>query len=398
MSAATQRFHRRALGLAYLLVLAGSIVLPLIQSLLPFNHVAPVDERRELARAPRLSLLLGNDTGGFMESLDRWASDRAGFRDLFIKVKNQIDYAVFGTSKKVYIGANGWLFGREVTDRRIAVERLSDDEYAHIELSFSVLAERLRQRGVRLVVVEYPDKSAFYSEDLPAHTPNFPQDGRTASLRNFLRGSSDIVFIAAQDLLEAKKAEGKEFYATDLHVTTWGSVPIVKEIIRRIAADQGRPDISWHESFNWQQGPGWTGSESRFLALLLPLHETIPFAPDFYSIGTDTPSGHWVTKNSLPVDDPDHDKLSVFDWQFTSRPELCSGKLPGAVLYGDSFSDPYASLGLQNYFCFLRRVRSIAVKLQAHLGEVPEGTKYFIYQFVDAYLLTEFPDVPDTKP
>ena len=50
--------------------------------------------------------------GDFAAGLNAWFDDRVGFRDLFIRAKNQIDYTLFDTSKKVWIGSDGWLFDR----------------------------------------------------------------------------------------------------------------------------------------------------------------------------------------------------------------------------------------------------------------------------------------------
>jgi hypothetical protein len=138
-------------------------------------HVAVLDENRKPAAAPDLRLLLDSRHAEFTEALNRWVDDRIGFRDLFIKIKNQIDYSVFKTAKKVYIGSNEFLFMREFTNSRLKIERTSDEEFERFKQSFVAFGERLGQRGVKLVLVIYPDKSALYPEHLPHNVPNFPR-------------------------------------------------------------------------------------------------------------------------------------------------------------------------------------------------------------------------------
>ena len=55
--------------------------------------------------------------------------DRSGFRDLFIRMKNQIDYSIFNVSRKVYVGSEGYLFNRNLTDGRLDLERISEQQF-----------------------------------------------------------------------------------------------------------------------------------------------------------------------------------------------------------------------------------------------------------------------------
>jgi hypothetical protein len=378
---------------AFLVILALLIDLTLIQTIIPIIPVEALDEHRSAAAPPDPSLLLNSDTAAFAEGLNRWASDRVGFRDLLIQLKNEIDYYVFGISKKVYIGSDGWLFERATTDARFAVEEISDTELGKIEQSFANLAQVLARQGVRLVVVEYPDKSEMYPEHLPINAPHFPEHGQLERIRSFLRGDQDIIFIAAQDLLEPHKRDEDLYYKTDIHVNVIGTVPVVAEIVKRIAAAEGKKDLAWHERFNWHQAYWDYGAESRFLGLGHPVGEEILNAPDFFQVGTDTPQGHWVTNDPRRINYAGLGAYPVFDWEFISRQELCPGKLPGTVLFGNSFSDSYWALGLQNYFCFLRRARTPEVRLKAYVEDIPPGTKYFVLQFLDPYLLGEYPDL-----
>jgi hypothetical protein len=71
----------------------------------------PIEERRAASPFPPGQLLTATN-GDFAAQLNKWFDDRVGFRDPFIRAKNQIDYTLFHASKKVYVGANGWLFYR----------------------------------------------------------------------------------------------------------------------------------------------------------------------------------------------------------------------------------------------------------------------------------------------
>ena len=143
----------RNLAFAFLGCLTLALVLPLLQTFHPIfgTVVTPLEERRAPSPFPSPSLLLGT-TGEFATALNNWFDDRVGFRDLFIRTKNQIDYTFFKTSKKVYVGSNGWLFLR---GEGHAVSELDGDGLLALEESYVNLAQRLREKGVRLIVLGY---------------------------------------------------------------------------------------------------------------------------------------------------------------------------------------------------------------------------------------------------
>ena len=163
---------RSAVGVASLLFLAifaACLVVPLVQTLVPVfpNLVAPLEERRQPLPFPSPRLLL-QANGNFADGLNAWFDDRVGFRDLFIRTKNQIDYSLFATSRKVYVGKDGWLFDRDPVD---PLAELTPAKMTALKQSFLTLAEMLSRRGIRLVVVGHPDKVRIYPEMAPPGMP-----------------------------------------------------------------------------------------------------------------------------------------------------------------------------------------------------------------------------------
>src|SRR6202050_2241895 len=217
----------RNLAFAFLGCLTLALVLTLLQTFPPIfgTVVTPLEERRAPSPFPSPSLLLGT-TGEFATALNNWFDDRVGFRDLFIRTKNQIDYTFFRTSKKVYIGSNGWLFLRGESH---AIEQLHDDGLSALEESYAKLADRLREKGVRLIVVGYPTKSAIYPEMAPAELRAASHNDNYDKFRRFLANRADLRFIDAEPLLRRAKDQTAEhlYYQTDMHVTPVGEIPVV---------------------------------------------------------------------------------------------------------------------------------------------------------------------------
>ena len=385
------------LSAAYLAVVALCLLLPLLQTIHPLfpAFVPPIDEHRLPQPFPRLSALTSGD-GAFAKALNNWFDDRVGFRDLFIRTKNQIDYSLFATSQKAYVGRDGWLFTKADST---AIDRATPAEMADIEGRFTALAEHLAQKNIRLVVIAYADKSSTYPEMAPASMPMLKAGGNYDKLRKFLAGNSAFNFIDAGELIneERSKTTDRLFAKTDMHPTVVAQMPVVARLIAKIAALEARPEIRWQQ----QVGPIVhirfdNGADGRFLSLLAPTGETnYPTISNPEIIGVDAPDGHWVLPGGYRADRQDAGAGRAFDWEFRSKPELCRERLPGTVLFGNSFSDLYWALGFQHSFCFIRRARDPMARFKLFYQTMPPDTKYMIYEFTSFWLPFDAPPPPE---
>jgi hypothetical protein len=379
----------RGLSFAFLGFAALCLVVPLLQTLYPvFGTVVPkVQERRAASPFPALRLLTGTN-GDFAAGLNNWFDDRVGFRDLFIRTKNQIDYTLFDTSKKVWVGSDGWLF-----DRFPADFDFSDAQLAILEKGFVTLAHWLRDRDIHLIVVGYPDKSALYPEKAPARMPlSWTSSRNYGRLGQFLASRSEFTFIDAGAIMKREKSRSPEhlYYKADMHVTEVAQLPVVKEIVAQAAQAENRSDVRWDEKFTLSHEQLMSGgSQARFMALLTPPMEDIPYFAGRYTIGGAEPDGHWNIPDTVVFDRADPGIGRPFDWEFRSLPELCAARLPGMVLFGNSFSDLYWALGLQRYFCFIRRARDPISRFKLFYDTMPAGTKYFIFEYYEPWLRTD---------
>jgi hypothetical protein len=385
--------YRVPISRAFSAAVALCLILPLGLTAYPRHGVvSAVDEHRAPVPFPSPILLL-DATNDFAVELNRWFDDRVGLRDLFIRTKNQIDYTVFNTSRKVYVGRDGWLFMHKTTDSRLMLEHLGAGQLHELEEAFLALASLLQRKNIHLIVIGYPDKSMLYPEKLPTQAPMIARGGNYDELRQFLAQQSALTFIDADDILNRVKRDTDEpvFYKTDVHVGLVGQIQVVKAIVDVIARSESRTDIHWHETLDLERADWSSGNEARFLSLLSPVHEQITYAVAGYAIGHDEPDGHWTVPDRRAIDEVGDGNGLPFDFEFDSAPRLCDDRLPGTVVFGNSFSDHYWTLGLHRYFCFIRRSRTPISRLPAFVDATPPGTKYFIFQYLAAYLPDDGP-------
>jgi alginate O-acetyltransferase complex protein AlgJ len=393
--AATRRPASLVAGLLasiFLVMVALSLVAPLLRTIIPARStlVARIEERRTPTPFPSRRLLL-EANGDFAAGLNRWFDDRMGLRDLFIRAKNQIDYTLFHTSRKVYVGSDGWLFQRGETIQNPTAAQLSA-----IEDRFLALARRLQDRGVHLIVVGYPRKSSVYPEMAPPEMPLVPAGGTYDRLRQFLATRPELNFVDAQEIIQREKSLTTEhvYSQQDMHATQIGQLPVVKAIIARIADIEGRPEIRWNENFKLAHAyrQAGFGSEGRFLSLLFPpAGESYAYFDGYYGIGQKEADGQWFLPDPHVLDRADDGVGRPFDWEFRSSPELCPQRLPGMVVFGNSFSDAYWALGLHRYFCSIRRARDPISRFKPFYDTMPADTKYFIFEYYEPWLWGEPP-------
>ena len=312
--------HAQRLFLGFV---AFCLAAPLVQTLYPMfgsRIVALVEERRAADPFPPLHLLMGAN-GDFATELNKWFDDRVGFRDLLIRSKNQVDYSLFNTSKKVFIGTNGWLFDRHQFD---SIANVDASGLTALEASYLALARRLNDKGIHLIVVGYPQKVALYPEMAPPDMPLRPGGGIYEQFRNFLSSRSELTFIDAEAIMKVLKVGSAELlYAKgDIHATQFAQRAVVKEIVARIAQIEGRPNIHWDEELTLMHLHWRGGIERNLLAVLFPPDNEIPIFEGGYSVGEPEPDGQWTVPDPDFADRADPGIGRPFDFEYRSRPEL----------------------------------------------------------------------------
>ena len=361
----------RRMQIAFVGILVMAVVVTWIQTVFPFVHVRPLDEYRKPAPVPDIVAKLTLGDGRIAADINAWFDDRHGFRSLLARVSNQIDYSVFNYSKKVLIGKDGWLFDRAFFSFVSSYTRSSNGLRTEKE-KVAEIAAFLKRRGIRLVVISTPAKETVYRELLPANAPPGPAVSEFEKFRSYLNeGDGDSwIHIDSQRILVGAKSQGIDlYYRTDLHATTFGSMLVAQELIHRLAVAEGT-NLAWQPHLELVRQSFDVGSEWRFLALLsgrpempLEVHHDGRYDPD-----KPPPSEFFEKSPSPPYEVVFHNE--------SGRPTL-----PPTILFGTSFLDRYLFLGAYSSFKDVYRARGTGDLVVQALQNIPNGTKYFIFEY-----------------
>jgi hypothetical protein len=361
----------RAIKLAFVAALVGFVLLTVVQSLTPFLPIAPLNEYRRPAPAPDVVETLVHGDGRLASGINRWFDDQIGLRPFLTRLANQIGYSVFGYSRKVLIGPDGWLFERGTLDYLVAHERTAQD----IELDrqkIDALAAFLHRQNIRLVVISTPAKETTLTRFLPADVPRLPPSRRFEKLREILKAGDGKgwLYIDSRDVLDAAHiGENDLYYHTDLHLTCEATEVIGRALVDRIAQSEGLA-WRWQPRLEHVRERNDTGSSLRYLSVFSDVSEisSVPKHEMRYSPDRPLPGESFVSSPPEP-------------FEFIFHNSSANARLPPTVVYGSSFLDLLLVFGAYSNFKDVYRVRHGTGKLEPTLRAIPPGTRYFVYQF-----------------
>jgi SGNH hydrolase-like domain, acetyltransferase AlgX len=374
----------RAIDRLFVTALALVLALPLMQMVFQIINVEAVNEKRVPFTVPDLLPRLKRGDATLAADINRWFDDRYGFRDLFIRAKNQIDYSLFRTSQKVFFGRSDWLFLREHANELVAVERQGIPWRLDVETKLLTIARFLRHQGVFFIVLGVPDKSDAYPAMMSDDMPRRPAVTNFDRLGEELATSGELVYLDTKKILANSHDRRAFYWKTDIHYHFGAARIIVAALVAKIAQLEGVQELPPSRQFIESEYPIF-GDIANFIPRFTPIQEMSfqyqnQFLPD-----QDTPEGHWE-KDPRRVDVPGWGPMPLFDFIYRSNSQAAQGKLPTTVLFGNSFSDLFINVGLQTYFKEFYRARNVPERWEKSLRNLPPGTKYVIYQFFAPFL------------
>jgi hypothetical protein len=366
------RTYMRHIQAVIVSVFFAMLAFPLAQMIFPIVRISPVEENRLPAQLPDFAETVLRGDGRVATQLNRWFDDRVGFRPLFIRAHNQLDYSLLGHSDRVYIGRDETLFLRSYVETRVNYERGGEAWQEAVRLKFTALADYLDRNGIRLVIVSNPSKESVLAELLPADAPRLPSPTQFDRLRRFLSDNPRWIHVDGQEVM-GQCGHYPIFYRTDIHLTMPAGYCLAKEIVARIAVAEGRPAEFWNPSFTYRPHR-FSGGLATFLALLRKPTEMIDL-PDVLHGTNDN-----VSEGSFSAD-----PNGFFEMIYRTDESRRAGKLPPMVLYGNSFAADYLRSGLFFQFAEVHSVKSNEIPIEAALLRLPASTRYLIVQFLEPY-------------
>lgn len=295
-------------------------------------------------------------------------SDHLGLRSLMVRTKNEIDFRLFGSSRRVYFGKQGELYGRSISDIELpATENFlanpaSADAVYH---GMARLSAQLRAQGTTMVLVTPVSKQYFTQDRIPFFLPRLKLESHFMRLYRRFQGTPDFNFVDAYGILKQSQDKFQIFYHQDFHWTDLAAMQVAADATNRIARMENS-SAGWRHPMTVHEAP-FFGSEARFAARL---------------DAVEAESSPQLTKTWQDVHRVSEMNAKQTGYEFITDTVAGRGLLPATCMFGNSFGDGMVRAGLADHFeQFVKLDRS------AELRRLPALTKgrckYLIVQVLD---------------
>ncbi|MDP4291559.1 MAG: hypothetical protein Q8908_10810 [Bacteroidota bacterium] len=165
-----------------LLTLSVLLVCPAIQYFLAPFYIAPLKGAIVPSQKSAFTWS-GWYSGDFQNKEEKYLNDSFGFRNLFVRINNQLLFNLFHKAKAngVVIGKNGYLFEEHYINAYYGSDFIGNDSIRHRMERLKYIQNSLSKLNKTLLIVFAPGKASFYPEYIPEklktkkHTTNYEQ-------------------------------------------------------------------------------------------------------------------------------------------------------------------------------------------------------------------------------
>lgn len=188
-------------------------------------------------------------SGKFAADAEAWLSERLGFRGLFIKTANQINYSIFNETKAgreragtdVVLGRAGWLYEWGYIQSALAP---AENQYVDVT-GFSRFTGWATSNKVAVAFLFSPSKAAAYPEYLPSRYAAKVDPKAISAYRDVIADLDrhDLKCLDAPTILAREKEQGLDtFYPGDTH---WNEPAVLQCILSLTQGVYLQNDASW---------------------------------------------------------------------------------------------------------------------------------------------------------
>ncbi|MCK4663400.1 MAG: hypothetical protein KAT68_11080 [Bacteroidales bacterium] len=143
------------------------LVLPAIQKETKMFHIKGLNGSYTLAQEKKLTLKSWFNSQ-YQKQCDKYLEDHIGFRNMFIRLFNQLDFSLFNKShaQKVEIGKNGYLYEKRYIRSYLGINFAGENKLNNKVLKTKAVQDSLKNKDVHLLVLIAPGKADYYPEYL----------------------------------------------------------------------------------------------------------------------------------------------------------------------------------------------------------------------------------------
>ena len=230
---------------------AASLVLPTLVYPAVRSHLDQQNyENRELASFPELSAA---NFDNIPTEFEAYYNDHVPFKNLFVKAKTKLDLELLNESSisDVTVGKENWLFYTVSEDGEDALadyqrtNLYTADEKTALADAITSVNEKMKERGIRFVMFEAPNKESVYAEYMPDSVRVYGSESRLDAALPELAAQGLITNMIRTGTRSALLSEASRLHRLCLE-------PRHRSVQSRLRRQDRRPE-TWRGCLTWQQ-------------------------------------------------------------------------------------------------------------------------------------------------
>ncbi|MBU1718768.1 MAG: hypothetical protein KKA07_06810, partial [Bacteroidetes bacterium] len=144
------------------------LLLPALQKTISIFPVKPLEGSFDLAEKPQFSWKAWI-SGSYQEQYTRYLEDHIGFRNLLVRIRNQISFSLYNKTlaQNVAIGKEGVLYQDFVIEAMLGQDFIGETALRTNAEKLKFIQDTLHKKNIELVFVIAPGKSSVLPEYIP---------------------------------------------------------------------------------------------------------------------------------------------------------------------------------------------------------------------------------------
>src|SRR5690606_30484493 len=146
-------------------ILVILLLMPMVEQKFTFFELSPLNGSFVIHEKPKFSPESWF-SGNYQSNLEAYVNQAIGFKNLFVRVYNQIYFSLFNNARAngVIVGEENYLFEESYIKAYVGSDFIGEQKIEEKIRKLKSINDTLNKKKIKLIVVFAPGKGSFYPE------------------------------------------------------------------------------------------------------------------------------------------------------------------------------------------------------------------------------------------
>jgi hypothetical protein len=235
--------HKKAILSSIFVLFIGLLVLPVIQRKFELINIKPLHGAFKKTEIDSLSIETVLN-GEYQEKVGKNVKENIGFRSLFVRINNQIDFSLFHKTNatSVLFGKDDYLFEQVYIDAYYGNDFKGEKFIKNKVYKLAKVVDTLEKLGKPLLIVIAPNKVHYYPEKISDNLKQSKNDSSNYEyyLEGFNKHKLNIIDVNKWFVNEKATTEFPLFAKTGIHWSRYGEITFADSLTKKLEKISGK--------------------------------------------------------------------------------------------------------------------------------------------------------------